>query len=186
MSYLIESVLWFTERFPAVATLVILMVIDFIAGVTIAVLAKQLNSSASFRGVSKKVVMLLLVGVAACIEPYTATTSAPNGIPLRGFVCLWFIIVEAMSILENSALLGVPLPPVLVDTLVKMRDTTKNTEWQKRYNPPVVNVENVIRTHKSVHIEGPTGSEVRVVSNDPNASQQPSSNKATSQIIKIP
>ena len=123
---IIQYGLVLVEKFPMIYTLLILIFLDILGGFTIAFMAKQANSSASFRGMCKKAYIVLIVGMCKAIEPYT------YGLPMANIVALYFCAVECLSILENAALLGIPLPPVLVETLTKLRDSTKNQLWQQR------------------------------------------------------
>jgi toxin secretion/phage lysis holin len=99
---------------PFVGILLWLVVIDVITGTFCAIVAKQLNSSISFRGMSRKAVMFLIIGVAAVIEPLA-------GMPLAKLVASFFALTEVKSILENAALLGVPLPRVLTDAMTRLQ-----------------------------------------------------------------
>lgn len=99
-----------------VATLLLLMVLDVACGVMLALARKTLSSSMSFRGMAKKGTMLILLGLSSAIEPFA------NGVPLLGPTALYFIVTEAISILEHAGALGVPLPPVLLEALAKLRE----------------------------------------------------------------
>ena len=149
-------VLHFLERFPAIGTLMLLIILDIIGGLLVAFGAKRISSSASYKGMCKKAYMLLLVAMAAAIEPYAVVY--PDGkaltLPLMSGVAIFFIVGEGISIMENAALLGIPIPMVLLDALVKLRDTTKNAEWQRRFGPtpsPVV-LETIVNSRKHVDV----------------------------------
>lgn len=110
------------ERQPVVGALLLLMALDILVGIVVAFGTRTLSSSASWSGMSKKAIMLLIIGAAAVIEPYA------QGLPLTRLVGLFYIVTESLSILENASLAGVPLPGVLTDTLAKLKES----------KPPVV------------------------------------------------
>lgn len=96
-----------------------LMFMDMVSGLLVAAARKKLNSTVSWRGACRKVMMLLLVGAGVVIQPWC------GGIPTGNLICILYIVGEMISITENAASLGVPLPKALVDTLEKMRDTNQ-------------------------------------------------------------
>lgn len=101
--------------FPLVSTLMILMAIDIVTGVSVAVVRRELNSSTSAVGMAQKVVTLCLVGVAITIGKHM-----PGEVPLAGVCCLFFCGTEGLSILENAGRLGVKLPAILRQSLEKL------------------------------------------------------------------
>lgn len=109
------------ERYPTVGTLLILLIMDFICGIMIAITAHRLSAAKAAKGVTRKVYTVLLVGVAAVFEPYT------SGMPLTKIVALFYCATEAISILKNAAVLGIPLPKPLVEILEKVRDANDDT-----------------------------------------------------------
>lgn len=105
------------NQFPAVSILLGMMLLDFAMGVTVAYGAKELSSSASFKGMCKKVAMLLLVMMAGLVDKASGASAAAQ------MVAMAFIATEACSILENAAKLGIKLPPQLIEALSKLRAT---------------------------------------------------------------
>jgi len=98
--------------------LVVLVVIDYVAGVMSAFVDKRLDSAIGVRGIAKKVGMFLLVALAAIIDQ-----SAGLDAPILRTVTIWFLIAnEGLSITENLAGLGVPIPPALLTALDRLRD----------------------------------------------------------------
>ena len=104
----------------------ILIVCDIITGLFCAIASKTLNSTTSFRGMTRKAVMFIIIGMAATIEPFTGE------IPLARLVALFYCIAEVISILENAAMLGVPLPKILVDSVEKLRKASDGHKIRKR------------------------------------------------------
>jgi len=110
---------WFVgwlDTQPIITALLILMGLDIAVGICRAIITKTLSSTISWRGMSRKVIMLLMLGVAAVLEPLA------GGIPLSKLVGIFYTVTEALSILENAAASGVPLPRALVETLAKLRE----------------------------------------------------------------
>lgn len=97
-------------------TLCILIALDFSTGILIAWSMKTICSDISFRGISKKATMLLLVGATAS---YNATQ--PLGFDAASAVAGFFCTTEFISILENASKLGVPLPTVIRLALAKIK-----------------------------------------------------------------
>ena len=100
--------------------LVLLTVADYVTGVASAAVSKTLSSSAGLRGVFKKALMFLLVGVAHTLDAYVL--GGANA-PVRNAVLFFFISNEGISILENAASAGLPIPPKLKNLLANMRES---------------------------------------------------------------
>lgn len=98
--------------------LVLLTVLDYLTGVACAAVHKTLSSDIGMRGVFKKALMFVLVGVAHTLDAYVLGGDAP----IRNAVLFFFISNEGLSILENAASAGLPIPPKLKDLLAHMRD----------------------------------------------------------------
>ncbi len=137
---------WLAEH-PMVGLLMLLMALDIVTGVIAAVVTRRLSSSASWRGMAKKSMTLLLIGVAVGFEPYA------GGLPLVNLVTGFYAFTEALSILENASEAGVPIPQALRDVLAKFGDAHK-------VQPPA-GVEIQVRTPESmavtVHQTAPPG-----------------------------
>ena len=83
----------------------------------------SLESRAGFKGLCKKMAVLLVVWMAVMLDGVTGSTF------IRTAVCLFFIANEGLSILENFAVMGVPFPKFLKDMLEIMQETAdKGTE----------------------------------------------------------
>ena len=98
------------------AALLSLMAIDYITGVVKAAVEKSVSSETGLKGIGKKVLVLGVVG-AACI----AGRVAGEALPVRETVLSFFAANEAISIMENVAAAGVPLPQKLKDLLLQLR-----------------------------------------------------------------
>ena len=108
---------WFISH-PFFGTLLVMMVIDIVLGLVLSMQQRRLSSDVSRRGMTRKVVMLMLVLVGDIL-------SRATGIPgARETSSLFFMTSELISILENAALLGAPIPPPLQAMLIQLRQTT--------------------------------------------------------------
>lgn len=107
----------FNETFE---TLLILMVIDYITGISAAYINPnmKLDSGKCRAGALKKFVILLLISTVYRIDLIEHTTT-------KNIVILFFIGSEGLSILENAANCGLPIPKKLKDTLAKFTDSKK-------------------------------------------------------------
>lgn len=98
--------------------LLILMTIDYITGIMCAVVDKQLSSAVGFKGICKKVLILMLVGVAHIIDLHVVGT----GEALRSAVICFYLSNEGVSVLENAGRLGLPIPEKLKAILAQLHD----------------------------------------------------------------
>ena len=117
-SLLIHYIADLLNKFPLIGILIILLGIDIVLGTLAALVAKKLSSSVSWRGMTRKGASILVIGMAAAVEPL-------SGLPLAKLVSLFYIWTEAISIVEAAAALGVPLPPMLLTALIKLRESDK-------------------------------------------------------------
>jgi len=101
--------------------LVVMMVLDYVTGVICAVFDKTLSSAVGFRGIVKKVVILMLVGVANILDVHVIG----GGSALRGVVIGFYISNEGLSLLENAAHIGLPVPEKLKAVLAQLHDREK-------------------------------------------------------------
>lgn len=105
-------------------TLIAFIVIDYITGFMCAVVNKSLNSEVGFRGISKKICILLLVGIANMIDVYVIG----QGAVLRTAVIFFYLSNEGVSILENVGRLGLPIPEKLRAVLAQLKDDGEAVE----------------------------------------------------------
>ena len=89
--------------------LIAFVAIDYITGVMCAVIDHRLSSEVGFKGIFKKVLIFLLVGVANILDVQVIGT----GCVLRTAVIFFYISNEGVSLLENAAYLGLPVPEKL-------------------------------------------------------------------------
>jgi toxin secretion/phage lysis holin len=114
---------------PVLGGLIMLMFIDIFVGIFLSIAKRTLSSTVSWRGMSKKAIMLLIIGAVGVLQPFLPA------IPLLNLVACFYTLTEALSILENAAAAGVPLPSGLVDTLAKLKDSQRLMREQKSIPP---------------------------------------------------
>ena len=103
--------------------LIIFMVIDYITGLMCAVADKKLSSSVGFKCICKKVLIVMLVGVAHIVDLHVVGT----GNALRCAVVCFYLSNEGVSLLENAAHLGLPIPEKLKAVLEQLHDRDTDT-----------------------------------------------------------
>ena len=96
--------------------LIIFMVLDYITGLMCAVSDKKLSSAVGFKGICKKVLILMLVGVANVVDIHIVGT----GSALRSAVICFYLSNEGLSLLENAAHIGLPIPDKMKDVLAQL------------------------------------------------------------------
>lgn len=89
--------------------LVAFVVIDYITGVMAAILNRKLSSEIGARGIFKKVLIFLMVGIGNIIDTYLIG----SGSTIRTAVIFFYLSNEGISIIENAALVGLPVPEKL-------------------------------------------------------------------------
>ena len=100
--------------------LIIFMVLDYITGLMCAVIDKKLSSAVGFKGICKKVLILMLVGVANVVDIHIVGT----GSALRSAVICFYLSNEGLSLLENAAHIGLPIPDKMKDVLAQLHGRT--------------------------------------------------------------
>ena len=103
--------------------LIIFMALDYITGLMCAVIDKKLSSAVGFKGVCKKVLILMLVGVANVVDIHIVGT----GSALRSAVICFYLSNEGVSLLENAAHLGLPIPEKMKSILAQLHNRIDDT-----------------------------------------------------------
>ena len=98
--------------------LVVFVVVDYITGVMCAIADHKLSSAVGFKGICRKVLIFLLVGIANILDVQVIGT----GSVLRTAVIFFYISNEGVSLVENAAHLGLPIPDKLKDVLEQLHD----------------------------------------------------------------
>lgn len=98
--------------------LIIFVVADYITGVMCAIADKKLSSSVGFKGICRKVLIFILIGIANALDIYVLDHAGV----LRTAIIFFYISNEGLSLVENSAHLGLPVPDKLKDVLEQLHD----------------------------------------------------------------
>lgn len=104
--------------------LIVFVVIDYITGVMCAIADKTLSSEVGFKGICRKVLIFLLVGIANILD----VNVIGSGSTLRTAVIFFYISNEGVSLLENAAHLGLPIPEAIKDVLEQLHDRAAKEE----------------------------------------------------------
>lgn len=104
--------------------LVIFAVADYITGVMCAVADKKLSSEVGFKGICRKVIIFMLVGIAHIIDVNVIAT----GSVLRTAVIFFYLSNEGVSLLENAGHLGLPIPEKLKVVLEQLHDRSEKSD----------------------------------------------------------
>ena len=104
--------------------LLVLMVMDYVTGIMCAVIDRELSSSVGFRGIFKKVLIFVLVGVANILD----VNVIGNGSVLRTAVIFFYISNEGVSVLENATHLGLPVPEKVKVVLQQLHDRAEEDQ----------------------------------------------------------
>ncbi len=98
-------------------SLITFVIVDYITGVMCAITKKELSSEIGFKGIFKKVLIFMLVGIANIIDVLVIG----SGTVLRTAVICFYLSNEGLSILENTATLGLPIPDQLKKVLKQIK-----------------------------------------------------------------
>ena len=104
--------------------LIVFMVMDYITGVMCAVSDKKLSSAVGFKGICRKVIILMLVGIANLLDVEVIGTGAV----LRTAVIFFYLSNEGVSLLENAAHLGLPIPEKLKAVLTQLHNKAESED----------------------------------------------------------
>lgn len=113
---------WFVGGFDGfIYALLVFVVADYLTGVMCAIADKKLSSEVGFRGIFKKVLIFVMVGIGHIID----TQLIGNGEVLRTAVIFFYCSNEGVSMLENAGHLGLPIPEKLKSVLEQLHDRTE-------------------------------------------------------------
>lgn len=104
--------------------LIAFVLIDYLTGVMCAIIDKKLSSNVGFRGIFRKVLIFVMVGVGHVID----TQLIGDGSVLRTAVIFFYISNEGISLLENASHIGLPIPQKLKDVLAQLHDRGEQKE----------------------------------------------------------
>ena len=98
--------------------LIVLVILDYLSGVLRAISEKKLSSAVGFRGISRKVLTFVMVGLAHQIDK----TAIGSGSMLRSAVIFFYLSNEGLSLIENASQLGLPIPEQLRRILIQLHN----------------------------------------------------------------
>jgi toxin secretion/phage lysis holin len=98
--------------------LAVFATVDYITGVLCAIADKKLSSAVGFKGICRKVLIFTLVGIANVVD----VNVIGDGSILRTAVIFFYLSNEGVSLLENAAHLGLPIPEKLKEVLEQLHD----------------------------------------------------------------
>ena len=104
--------------------LIAFAVIDYITGVMCAISDKRLSSEVGFKGICRKVLIFVLVGIGNLVDMYVLGEAGV----LRTAVIFFYLSNEGVSLLENSAHLGLPIPQKLKSVLEQLHNRNEKEE----------------------------------------------------------
>lgn len=99
-------------------------VVDYVTGVMCAIVDKKLSSSVGFKGIFRKVLIFVMVGIAHILD----TQIIGNGSVLRTAVIFFYISNEGVSLLENASHLGLPVPEPVKTVLKQLHDRSEGNK----------------------------------------------------------
>ena len=102
--------------------LIVFVAIDYITGVMCAIVDHKLSSEVGFKGICKKVLIFMMVGIGNIID---VQVLGQAGV-LRTAVIFFYLSNEGVSMLENAGHLGLPIPAKLKDILEQLHDRTED------------------------------------------------------------
>ena len=97
------------------------VVCDYITGIMCAIADKKLSSEVGFKGICRKVLIFILVGIGNVVD--VQVLGAPG--VLRTAVIFFYLSNEGLSLTENAAHLGLPVPEKLKEVLEQLHDREK-------------------------------------------------------------
>ena len=97
--------------------LIAFVVVDYITGILCAIIDKRLSSNVGFKGIFKKLLIFIMVGVGHVVDAQLIG----DGSVLRTAIIFFYISNEGVSLLENAGHVGLPIPQKLKDVLAQLR-----------------------------------------------------------------
>ena len=102
----------------ALTILIVFMVFDYITGVLKGYVLKELSSDVGLKGLARKAVILIVLIVAVCLDRLLNT----GHWVFRTLVCYFYIANEGLSLIENCAALGAPVPSKITEALEQLKE----------------------------------------------------------------
>ena len=116
---------WFLGgRDGLLIALLAFVAIDYVTGVMCAIVDKKLSSAVGFKGIFKKILIFVLVGVGHILDTMVIGT----GSGLRTAVIFFYLSNEGISLIENAGYLGLPIPAKLKAVLEQLHDRAEKED----------------------------------------------------------
>ena len=106
--------------------LIAFVVLDYLTGVMCAIADKELSSNVGFKGIFRKILIFMMVGVGHLVD----SQIIGDGSVLRTAVIFFYLSNEGISMLENAGHLGLPIPEKLKDVLAQLHDRNDKEDGQ--------------------------------------------------------
>ena len=104
-----DSILW---------ALLVIMVLDCLTGVIKAIYTKTMSSEIGFKGLLKKITVLIIVALSNVLQQITG-----DNVAIREIVIMFYVANEGISVLENVAGIYPQMPKAIKDILLQIRDS---------------------------------------------------------------
>lgn len=111
-----------------ILALILFVAADYITGIMCAISDKKLSSEVGFKGICRKVLIFMLVGIANVLDVQVIG----NGSILRTAVIFFYLSNEGISLLENAAHLGLPIPEKLKKVLEQLHERSEDGSDEKK------------------------------------------------------
>ena len=130
------AVISFFTGIPVIMWLLIaMMTLDYVTGLMTGMMGVsskteggKLSSRAAFDGLMRKIMIFLVVILSVLVDLAVQYGAGVTFNAVTGATCLWFIASEGVSVLENAAELGVPIPGILRKALELLQDSSGDAE----------------------------------------------------------
>lgn len=104
--------------------LIIFVIVDYITGIMVAIINRELSSAIGARGIFKKILIFIIVAIAHIIDSRLVGDSSV----IRTAVIFFYLSNEGISILENATQIGLPIPQKLKNVLAQLNNKGGNEE----------------------------------------------------------
>lgn len=112
----------FTDMDSLFYILVACICMDYLSGILHAIVHKELSSKVGAKGICRKILIFIIVGLSRMLDRLIIGDEAA----LQTAITLFYIANEGISILENAAGIGLPIPKILEDTIYDLRQDVHN------------------------------------------------------------
>lgn len=113
---------------PILLVLLAVMTLDYLTGIICGIMGKSLktehgglSSTTAFSGLLKKLLIIAIVALAYLLDHAVSLNVGVDFAAVSGATCLWFIASEGISVIENAAQMGVPIPKIMRSALEIMK-----------------------------------------------------------------